>query len=184
MESGNKIVSANSTEPSCEFATSSSQNFLPGGNFLEVNADMACSSTEPTCELAASSSLYTLLGSSSRVCLREEDLPVASLNRCQPSHLHILKLKSWLNCRDATKLLGRSRICEEVSKLYNSAMILIPTSHSSIWCSVCDYITAGLDTKIVDPDGGIHSSHLWSVHANQVVPIPSVLIWRWWTYSL
>ena len=88
MESGNKIVSANvSTQPSCEFATSSSQNFLPGGSFIEVNADMTCTSTEPTCELAASSSLYTLLGSSSRVCLREENIPVASLNRCEPSQL-------------------------------------------------------------------------------------------------
>ena len=45
MESGNKIVS---TEPSYEFATSSSQNFLPGGSYIEVNANMTCTTTEPT----------------------------------------------------------------------------------------------------------------------------------------
>ena len=53
MGSGSKIVSANvSTEPSCELAASSSQNSLPGGRFMEVNADMS-TKTEPTCELAA-----------------------------------------------------------------------------------------------------------------------------------
>ena len=41
MKSGSKIVSPNvSTEPSCELAASSSQNSLPGGSFMEVNADM------------------------------------------------------------------------------------------------------------------------------------------------
>ena len=41
MESGSKIVSANvSTEPSCELAASSSQNSLPSGSVMEVNAGM------------------------------------------------------------------------------------------------------------------------------------------------
>ena len=43
-----------------------------------------------------------------------------------------------------------------------------------IWYSVCDYITAGLDAKIVDPDGGVHSSRLGAHFENQVSPIPSV----------
>ena len=39
MESGSKIVSVYvSTEPFCELAANSSQNSLPGGNFMDVNA--------------------------------------------------------------------------------------------------------------------------------------------------
>ena len=76
MESGIKIVSANvSTEPSCEFAASSSQNSLPGSSFMEVNADMNSTSTGPSYVLAASSSQNSLPGSSSLVSLRKEDLP-------------------------------------------------------------------------------------------------------------
>ena len=46
MESGSKIVSANvSTETYCELAASS-LNSLPGGSFMEVNADMNSTCTE------------------------------------------------------------------------------------------------------------------------------------------
>ena len=36
------------------------------------------------------------------VCLREEDIPGASLNGRQPSQLHVVELKCWLKCRGAT----------------------------------------------------------------------------------
>ena len=93
MESGSKIVSADvSTEPACEPAASSSQNPLPGGSsiaasssqnslpgssFMKVNADMNSTSTELT--FAASFSQNSLPGCNSLVCLREEDIPGASL---------------------------------------------------------------------------------------------------------
>ena len=58
MSYGNwKQNSANvRTEPFCELAASSSQNSLPGGSFMNANADMNSTTTESTCELAASSS--------------------------------------------------------------------------------------------------------------------------------
>ena len=53
MRSGSKIVSANvSTEPTCEFTASSSQNSLPGSSYMEVNTDMNSTNTKPTCEVA------------------------------------------------------------------------------------------------------------------------------------
>ena len=61
--------------------------------------------------------------------------------------------------------------CEAVSRLYNSVTMIhlsIINLHSWIWCSVCDYNTAGLGAKIVDPNGGVHSSCLRAVFANQV----------------
>ena len=39
---------------------------------------------------------------------------------------------------------------------------------------VCDYIAAGLDGKIVDPDCGIHEHHLRAQNAVQI-SVPSVL---------
>ena len=39
---------------------------------------------------------------------------------------------------------------------------------------VCDYIAAGLDGKIVDPDGGIHEHRLIAQNADQI-SVPSVL---------
>ena len=64
-----------------------------------------------------------------------------------------------------------------VSRLYNSVIMIYLSNinrHSWIWCSVCDYITAGVDAKIVDTDGGVHSVVLWAHFANQVSPIPGV----------
>ena len=83
-------------------AANSSQNFLPGNSFMEVNADMNSTSTEPTCKLAACSSWNSLPGCSSLVCLHEEDVPGASFNGCEPSHLHVVELKRQLKCRAAT----------------------------------------------------------------------------------
>ena len=50
-------------------------------------------STDSSCELAASSSHNSLPGCSSLVCLREEDVPGASLNGREPSQLHVVELK-------------------------------------------------------------------------------------------
>ena len=58
---------------------------------------------EPTCELAASSSQNSLPGCSSLVCLRDEDVPDASVNGREPSPLHVVELKCWLKCRDLVK---------------------------------------------------------------------------------
>ena len=107
-------VSANvSTEPSCYFslnsllgdssiAASSSQNLLPGGSFMELNADMNSISTEPNCELVASSSQKLLPGCSLLVCYGKEDVSGASLNGREPSQLHVVELKCWLKSRAAT----------------------------------------------------------------------------------
>ena len=52
MANGSKMVSVNAcAEPSCELAASSSQNSLPVGSFMEVNADMTSRSTEPPVSL-------------------------------------------------------------------------------------------------------------------------------------
>ena len=53
-------------------------------------------------ELAASSSQNSLPGYSSLVCLHEEDVPGASLNRSGSCQLHVVELKCWLKCRAAT----------------------------------------------------------------------------------
>ena len=95
MESEVKYIRTSiSIEPTCELAASSSRNSLPGGSsiaasssqnslrggsFMEVNADMNSTSTEPTSELTANSQ-NSLPACSSLVCLREEDVPGASLN--------------------------------------------------------------------------------------------------------
>ena len=105
MESGSKIVSANVSLPlslllfllrtHClaeVLLLDCSQNSLPGGSFMEINADMNGTSTESTCELAASSSQNSLPGCSSLVCLREEDVPGVSLNERETSQLHIVEL--------------------------------------------------------------------------------------------
>ena len=91
----NDDMNSTSTEPTCELAASSSWN--SGSSFMEVNDDMNSTSTEPTCELAASSSHNSLPGCSSLVCLREEDVPGTSLNRCEPDQLHVVELKRWLS---------------------------------------------------------------------------------------
>ena len=106
MESGSKIVSANvSTAPYYELAASSSQISLPGcssiaassfqkslpdSSVMEVNTDMNGTSSVATYEFAASSSQNSLPGCSSLVCLREEDIPGASLNGHEPSQLYVL----------------------------------------------------------------------------------------------
>ena len=48
----------------------------------------------------------------------------------------------------------------------------------------CYYNTARLDAKIVNPDGGIHSSHFCAEFANPVSPTPSVLPLEGWTSCL
>ena len=48
---------------------------------------------------------------------------------------------------------------------------------------VCDYIAAGLDGKIVDPDGGIHEHRLRAQNAVQI-SVPSVLPANRWTSLL
>ena len=83
MESGSKIVPI--TEPSCEFAASSSKTSLPGDSFI-----------------AANSSQNSLPGCSSLVYLHEEDVPGGSVNRREPSQLHVVELKRWLKCTAAT----------------------------------------------------------------------------------
>ncbi len=70
---------------------------------------MNSTSIEPTCELAASSSQNSMPGCSSLVCLREEDVPGASLNRCKLSQLHVVEFKCWLKCRAATTV-GRKYV--------------------------------------------------------------------------
>ena len=146
MESGSKIVSANvSTESSCELAASSSQNSLPS--------------------------------SSSLVCLREEAVPGASLTRRELSQFHIVELKCWL-CRAATTVGKKQDLVKRWAGCTNSVIMIYLTNifnrHPWIWCSVCDYITAGW----------LHSSCLRAQIANQVSPIPSVLSLERWTSSL
>ena len=55
-----------------------------------------------TCGEAAGSAENSETGKISLVCLREEDIPGASLNGRQPSQLHVVELKRWLKCRGAT----------------------------------------------------------------------------------
>lgn len=50
-------------------------------------------------------------------------------------------------------------------------------------CRVCDYILAGLDAKIVDPDGGIHSNRL-RARSEKDISIPNPLPTDGWTSSL
>ena len=45
---------------------------------------------------AAGSAENSEAGKISLVCLREEDIPGASLNGRQPSQLHVVELKRWL----------------------------------------------------------------------------------------
>ena len=40
--------------------------------------------------------------------LREEDIPGASLNGCEPSQLHVVELKHWVSA-ELLQQLGRSR---------------------------------------------------------------------------
>ena len=123
-------------------------------------------STEPTCELAANSSQNLLPGCSSLVCLREEDVPGASLDGREPNQLLVVELMHCLKCRAATSvgkmqdLVKRWAGCTIV--LYWSVFLIL-TSHLLIWCAVCNYITAGLYAKIVDLDGCINSSRLRAV---------------------
>ena len=58
--------------------------------------DLACD------EVAGFSGNYSEAGSNTIICLREEDVPGASLNGRNPSQLHVVELKRWLRCRGAT----------------------------------------------------------------------------------
>ena len=88
---------------------------------MEVNADMYSTITEPAWELAASSSQNSLPGCSSLVCLREEDVPGASLNRSELCQLHVVELKCWLKCRAATTV-GKKQ--DLVKQLAGCTMVL------------------------------------------------------------
>ena len=65
-----------------------------------MNSTSGPTSTGPTCELAASSSQNSLPGCSSLICLREENVPGASLNGREPCQLEVVE--RWLKYRAAT----------------------------------------------------------------------------------
>ena len=86
-----------------------SQNPMPGGGCASVESgaeeiprsDLACG--DLACgEVAGFSGNYSESGSNTIICLREEDVPGASLNGRDPSQLHVVELKRWLSCRGAT----------------------------------------------------------------------------------
>ena len=58
-----------------------------------------------------------------------------------------------------------------------------PAQSYFILCRVCDYISAGLDAKLVDPDGGVHSNRLRARFESEVA-IPNPLPSDGWTSSL
>ena len=64
-----------------------------------------------------------------------------------------------VNCRDITKVGNMPDLLKWVSILHG-IVIIISWIYTNICCSVCNYITAGLDAKIVDSDGSIHASLL------------------------
>ena len=96
--------------------SSSYQNSLPGSGVAmpgggcasgesgaeEIpRSDLACG--DLACgEVAGFSGNYSESGSNTIICLREEDVPGASLNGRDPSQLHVVELKRWLRCRGAT----------------------------------------------------------------------------------
>ena len=88
---------------------SSSQNSMTGG-CGSCGSDPTTTGGETegilgsdlTCGEAAGSAENSEAGKISLVCLREEDIPGASLNGWQPSQLHVVELKRWLKCRGAT----------------------------------------------------------------------------------
>ena len=85
---------------------------------MEVNADMNSTSAASTCELVASSSPDSGPDCSSLVCLREEDVPGASLKGHEPSQLHVSgALVIVQSCYNSWEEAGP---CEAVSRLYNS----------------------------------------------------------------
>ena len=53
-------------------------------------------------EAGGSTQNYSEVDTTSLVSLREEYIPGASLNSRHPSQLHVVVLKRWLKCRDAT----------------------------------------------------------------------------------
>ena len=65
------------------------------------------------------------------------------------------------NCRGITTVGKKQDLLKWVSILHG-IVIIISWIYTNICCSVCDYITADLDAKIVDSDGSIHASLLWT----------------------
>ena len=98
---------------------------------MAINADNISTSTEPSCQLPASSSQNSLPGCSSLVCLREEDVPGASLNGREPGQLHVVELKlvrvvSYYNSWE------EAEPCEALSRLYNSVIMIYLSNIKSI----------------------------------------------------
>ena len=65
--------------------------------------------------------------------------------------------------------------------------VTCPTINTCFFFSynrVCDYVAAGLDHKLVDPDGGIHLRCLQAQNPQVVSPLPHTLPSDGWTSSL
>ena len=60
----------------------------------------------------------------------------------------------------------------------------VPFFFFFLYNRVCDYIAAGLDHKLVDPDGGIHLCCLQAQYPQVVSPLPHTLPSDGWTSSL
>ena len=134
-------------------------------------------------------------GSKTIITLREGDVPGASLNGRDPSKLHVVEFKGWLKCRGATtagrkvdlvKRLAKKLTVARMTKWLLKILVLLDfffffligfvfngfsfiNSVLIFVIRVRDYISSGLNSKIIDPDGGVHVKRL-RANIKQILP--------------